>query len=105
MVGYEVCQHRSSWSCTTHQYDHPSLSETAPTQGTLRVFPDVHLSNAYTILRPFFRPIEPEPSANTDRASQTGFGMGFARSLLSGRGKQPQSNPGSQSDTPDPTGK
>ncbi|KAF9223302.1 DUF1479-domain-containing protein [Gyrodon lividus] len=32
-----------------------AMSETAPTQGTLRAFPDVALSNAYTILRPFFR--------------------------------------------------
>ncbi|KAH8110499.1 DUF1479-domain-containing protein [Phellopilus nigrolimitatus] len=31
-----------------------SLSETAPTQGTLKVFPDLTLSNAYLILRPFF---------------------------------------------------
>jgi len=29
-------------------------SETGPTEGTLRVFPDVLLSNAYLILRPFF---------------------------------------------------
>ncbi|KAL4062880.1 hypothetical protein J3A83DRAFT_4107876 [Scleroderma citrinum] len=33
-----------------------ALSETAPTEGTLRVFPDVAISNAYIILRPFFRP-------------------------------------------------
>ncbi|KDR78730.1 hypothetical protein GALMADRAFT_244254 [Galerina marginata CBS 339.88] len=33
-----------------------AMSETAPTQGTLRVFPDVFLSNAYLILRPFFTP-------------------------------------------------
>ncbi|KAG5638108.1 hypothetical protein H0H81_001786 [Sphagnurus paluster] len=33
-----------------------ALSEIAPTQGTLRVFPNVYLSNAYIILRPFFRP-------------------------------------------------
>ena len=32
-------------------------SETGPTQGTLRVFPDVGLSNAYIILRPFFHPL------------------------------------------------
>ncbi|THH09868.1 hypothetical protein EW145_g1713 [Phellinidium pouzarii] len=32
-----------------------ALSETAPTQGTLKVFPDVLLSSAYLILRPFFR--------------------------------------------------
>ena len=30
-------------------------SDTAPTQGTLKVFPDVYLSNAYLILRPFFK--------------------------------------------------
>ncbi|KAG2017541.1 hypothetical protein CC2G_007041 [Coprinopsis cinerea AmutBmut pab1-1] len=34
-----------------------AMSETAPTEGTLKVFPDVHLSNAYIILRPFFRPL------------------------------------------------
>jgi len=33
------------------------MSETAPTQGTLKVFPDVLLSNTYIILRPFFRPV------------------------------------------------
>ncbi|KAL0567767.1 hypothetical protein V5O48_014226 [Marasmius crinis-equi] len=32
-----------------------AISETGPTRGTLRVFPDVLLSNAYLILRPFFR--------------------------------------------------
>lgn len=32
-----------------------SCSETAPTQGTLKVFPDVILSNAYILLRPFFK--------------------------------------------------
>ncbi|OJA12424.1 hypothetical protein AZE42_03385 [Rhizopogon vesiculosus] len=36
-----------------------AMSQTAPTQGTLRVFPDVMLSNAYTILRPFFSPTVP----------------------------------------------
>ncbi|KAG1778992.1 hypothetical protein EV702DRAFT_1215771 [Suillus placidus] len=36
-----------------------AMSQTAPTQGTLKVFPDVPLSNAYTILRPFFRPTVP----------------------------------------------
>ncbi|EIN04020.1 DUF1479-domain-containing protein [Punctularia strigosozonata HHB-11173 SS5] len=33
-----------------------AMSETAPGEGTLKVFPDVLLSNAYLILRPFFRP-------------------------------------------------
>ena len=33
------------------------FSETAPREGTLQVFPNVYLSNAYTILRPFFRQI------------------------------------------------
>jgi len=32
-----------------------ALSSTGPGEGTLRVFPDVLLSNAYLILRPFFR--------------------------------------------------
>ena len=32
-----------------------SYRDTAPGQGTLEVFPDVQLSNAYIILRPFFR--------------------------------------------------
>ncbi|KAK1228853.1 hypothetical protein PQX77_008095 [Marasmius sp. AFHP31] len=32
-----------------------AMSETGPKRGTLRVFPDVLLSNAYLILRPFFR--------------------------------------------------
>ena len=32
-----------------------NFSETAPTQGTLKVFPNVLLSNSYLILRPFFR--------------------------------------------------
>ncbi|KAF9266404.1 DUF1479-domain-containing protein [Marasmius fiardii PR-910] len=33
-----------------------AISNTGPSRGTLRVFPDVLLSNAYIILRPFFRP-------------------------------------------------
>ncbi|KAH8091346.1 DUF1479-domain-containing protein [Cristinia sonorae] len=37
-----------------------AMSETAPHEGTLKVFPNVFLSNAYTILRPFFRPTAPE---------------------------------------------
>ncbi|KZT20479.1 DUF1479-domain-containing protein [Neolentinus lepideus HHB14362 ss-1] len=41
-----------------------ALSETAPTEGTLKVFPDVILSNAYTILRPFFRPKAGEVDGN-----------------------------------------
>ncbi|KAJ3832032.1 hypothetical protein F5878DRAFT_635685 [Lentinula raphanica] len=39
-----------------------AMSETAPTQGTLKVFPDVLLSNAYIILRPFFCPLVPVDS-------------------------------------------
>ncbi len=31
------------------------VSETAPTEGTLKVFPGLLLSNPYLILRPFFR--------------------------------------------------
>ncbi|KAG2133546.1 uncharacterized protein EDB93DRAFT_1308405 [Suillus bovinus] len=36
-----------------------AMTQTAPTQSTLKVFPDVPLSNAYIILRPFFRPTVP----------------------------------------------
>ncbi|KAH9945206.1 uncharacterized protein BXZ73DRAFT_86740 [Epithele typhae] len=35
-----------------------ALSETAPGEGTLQVFPNVMLSNAYIIIRPFFTPKE-----------------------------------------------
>jgi len=38
------------------------MSETGPTQGTLRVYPDVLLTNAYAILRPFFIPTVPSNS-------------------------------------------
>ncbi|KAG6877918.1 hypothetical protein C0992_009000 [Termitomyces sp. T32_za158] len=56
-------------NASTSRYDRPSqasvfrtfqgwlaMSETAPTQGTLRVYPDVLLANSYLILRPFFQP-------------------------------------------------
>lgn len=33
------------------------MSDTGPGEGTLRLFPDVLLSNAYLLLRPFFKPI------------------------------------------------
>jgi hypothetical protein len=33
------------------------MSDTGPSEGTLRLFPDVLLSNAYLLLRPFFTPI------------------------------------------------
>ncbi|XP_006459018.1 hypothetical protein AGABI2DRAFT_217897 [Agaricus bisporus var. bisporus H97] len=39
-----------------------SMSETGPGQGTLKVFPNVLLSNAYIILRPFFKPLVPVDS-------------------------------------------
>lgn len=40
-----------------------ALTETGPTQGTLKVFPDVLLSNSYMILRPFFRFVESAESS------------------------------------------
>ncbi|KAL5511380.1 hypothetical protein ACEPAH_4596 [Sanghuangporus vaninii] len=42
-----------------------ALSETAPTQGTLKVFPNVLLSNAYLILRPFFKLKKSQVTANS----------------------------------------
>ena len=43
-----------------------ALSETAPNEGTLQVFPNVMLSNAYTILRPFFSPKEGRSAESFD---------------------------------------
>ena len=60
---------------TTHQPDDRPHSETAPTQGTLRVFPDVKLSNAYIMLRPFFRPTVPEDSPDILDPKNWKFGM------------------------------
>ncbi|KAG6914833.1 hypothetical protein DXG01_015054 [Tephrocybe rancida] len=45
-----------------------AMSETAPTQGTLMVYPDVLLANSYLILRPFFRPTLPADSPDYLRA-------------------------------------
>lgn len=41
-----------------------AMSETGPGEGTLRVYPDVQLGNAYIILRPFFSPIDPNGDLN-----------------------------------------
>ena len=43
-----------------------ALSETAPTEGTLQVFPDILLSNTYTILRPFVSPKEGRSAESFD---------------------------------------
>lgn len=32
------------------------MSHTGPSEGTLKVFPSLRLSSAYTLLRPFFKP-------------------------------------------------
>ncbi|KAH7098698.1 hypothetical protein BKA62DRAFT_712069 [Auriculariales sp. MPI-PUGE-AT-0066] len=37
-----------------------SMSDTGPGEGTLRVYPDVQLSNSYLILRPFFTLVDPQ---------------------------------------------
>ena len=57
-------------------------SETAPTQGTLKVFPDILLSNAYIILRPFFRPLVSADSSDYLDAKNWEFGGGFLIWLL-----------------------
>ena len=61
-----------------------ALSETAPNEGTLQVFPNVMLSNAYIILRPFFALKE---GANADSFDPNDwiFGMGLRRLLRLGR--------------------
>ncbi len=57
---------------------HVSDSETAPTQGTLKVFPDVLLSNAYLILRPFFRPLVATDSPDILDAKNWTFDISYA---------------------------
>lgn len=49
-------------------------SETAPTQGTLKVYPDILLSTAYIILRPFFRPTVSADSGDILDAKNWEFG-------------------------------
>lgn len=46
------------WIAVTFDMVLSDCSETGPNLGTLKVFPDVQLSNAYLIMRPFFRPKE-----------------------------------------------
>ncbi|KAE9409770.1 DUF1479-domain-containing protein [Gymnopus androsaceus JB14] len=55
-----------------------AMSETAPTQGTLKVFPDVLASNAYLILRPFFRPLVPFGSAEILDPKNWEYDISFA---------------------------
>lgn len=43
-----------------------ALSNTGPGEGTLRVFPNLQLSTAYTLLRPFFRPRNASSSSSFD---------------------------------------
>jgi hypothetical protein len=56
------------------------MSETAPGEGTLKVFPDVKLSNAYLMLRPFFQPPQTGNPDDILDASKWKFGTS---SLLS----------------------
>ncbi|KDQ15639.1 hypothetical protein BOTBODRAFT_108165 [Botryobasidium botryosum FD-172 SS1] len=42
-----------------------SLSNTGPNEGTLRVYPNLLLSSAYVLLRPFFKAVKPLDSANS----------------------------------------
>ena len=56
-------------------------SETAPSEGTLKVFPDVILSNAYLILRPFFRAKQTPVSSDPLDPDNFEFGETFVLSL------------------------
>ncbi|KAJ3901338.1 hypothetical protein F5879DRAFT_807506 [Lentinula edodes] len=55
-----------------------AMSETAPTEGTLKVFPDVLLSNAYIILRPFFRPLVSAHSAEILDPNNWSYDISYA---------------------------
>lgn len=50
-------------------------SETEPNQGTLQVFPDIILANAYIILRPFFSLVA-DPQGDPLDATNWKFGEG-----------------------------
>ncbi|KAJ7895767.1 hypothetical protein B0H13DRAFT_1885471 [Mycena leptocephala] len=52
-----------------------AISKTGPGQGTLKVFPDIILSNAYIIMRPFFRPLVSLDSKNILDAKNWAFDM------------------------------
>jgi hypothetical protein len=56
-----------------------ALSNTSPNEGTLQVFPDILLSTAYIMLRPFFSPtVDPsDPSALEARSWK--FGKSYGR--------------------------
>lgn len=45
------------------------MSTTGPNEGTLQVFPDIAISSAYVILRPFFKAIKSLAELNEDRAA------------------------------------
>ena len=61
-----------------------ALSETAPNEGTLQVFPNVMLSNAYTIIRPFFTPKEGR-SAESFNPDDWKYGACLFRGIASRR--------------------
>ncbi|KAF9266403.1 DUF1479-domain-containing protein [Marasmius fiardii PR-910] len=54
-----------------------AISNTGPSRGTLRVFPDVLLSNAYIILRPFFRPTLSPDSNNFLKPENWAFDISY----------------------------
>lgn len=64
-------------------------SKITPNQGTLQVFPDVLLSNAYIILRPFFKPIVEEGLSEAELldAKNWKFGASNLLELLVWAGK------------------
>ena len=57
-------------------------SETAPTEGTLQVFPDVGLSNAYIMLRPFFQPVVPLHDPEVLDAKNWKYGMSLNHDVV-----------------------
>ena len=75
LAGYEVYS-QTIISITPCNVLH---SETAPTEGTLEVFPDVGLSNAYIMLRPFFQPRVPldDPEILDAKNWQYGMSLGL----------------------------
>ncbi|KAF8911670.1 hypothetical protein CPB84DRAFT_1842143 [Gymnopilus junonius] len=59
-----------------------SLSSTGPGEGTLQILPMLSLSSAYILLRPFFRPINPDsPSLKFEIGSWTSSHPGSGSSI------------------------
>lgn len=61
-----------------------AVSDTGPGEGTLKVFPDILLSTAYIILRPFFSPTVGASDSDALDAKNWEFGESLHPPMLEG---------------------